>query len=478
MRRWMVNVVLVACSASLCFGQAELPTTADEAWHVYERSLSEAQGIAAAEFVPWIDQFNLNVLGIDEHPSYAALQDWMTVFQSHHLIAQSFVASSEGLNDFLGEYDIFLLRRRATPDEELQGDEMARWTEQQTAYRHQWVDHLAKVGLWETLDRAVGAGPVLLAEALHVRSTRGLARSLAMRLESAITRGDPQEIELSVRAFGRLAELRALWPATAPAFNVIEASSMPALLRLTLFDAISRDAWTDAGIQGALQALEPDLQLDLSPWVLAQHARMLSELEAAPSMLERAQQEGDREQIREVEAMLEHVDALRAEILDYTSHQLGLIKARQQKHIRQASTLRDACLEFENMLKHHDEMNSRDHLRVFVAGFTAANDTVRTSAVNAQALWSACKVVLACERARLKWGRWPEDLEEITPRLLSSIPADPWDMTGGPLRYKVEGDTFTLWSVGPDGIDNGGTPDPEGTTSVGEGFDLVLWPRD
>ncbi|MGC4043585.1 MAG: hypothetical protein QM758_07245 [Armatimonas sp.] len=46
------------------------------------------------------------------------------------------------------------------------------------------------------------------------------------------------------------------------------------------------------------------------------------------------------------------------------------------------------------------------------------------------------------------------------PAKLENLPSDPFSPTRSPLKYRSDGQTFTLWSVGPDAADNGGTPPP------------------
>jgi hypothetical protein len=71
---------------------------------------------------------------------------------------------------------------------------------------------------------------------------------------------------------------------------------------------------------------------------------------------------------------------------------------------------------------------------------------------------------IALERFRLKHGVYPAGLAELVPSLLKVEPVDPW--TGKPLVYKrLSADErsadkqhrgYLLWSVGRDGVDNGG----------------------
>jgi hypothetical protein len=61
---------------------------------------------------------------------------------------------------------------------------------------------------------------------------------------------------------------------------------------------------------------------------------------------------------------------------------------------------------------------------------------------------------LAAERYRRAHGRWPEDLERLTPEWLEALPRDPFD--GGPLRLARLDDGLVIYSVGYDGKDDGG----------------------
>jgi hypothetical protein len=70
------------------------------------------------------------------------------------------------------------------------------------------------------------------------------------------------------------------------------------------------------------------------------------------------------------------------------------------------------------------------------------------------ALLNCAVVAVAMERFRLANKRWPETLEQLTPKLLNSIPVDPFD--GQPLRLVKRGTARIIYSVGPNGIDEGG----------------------
>ena len=70
--------------------------------------------------------------------------------------------------------------------------------------------------------------------------------------------------------------------------------------------------------------------------------------------------------------------------------------------------------------------------------------------------------------AKLAHGQYPEQLSQLIPDYLAAVPADPVD--GKPLRYRrSEGGTFLLYSVGVNGVDDGGDPaqvDPGATKSL------------
>lgn len=53
-------------------------------------------------------------------------------------------------------------------------------------------------------------------------------------------------------------------------------------------------------------------------------------------------------------------------------------------------------------------------------------------------------------------GKLPPTLESLVPTYLPSVPLDPMSGTNNPLQYKPVGPTPILYSVGVDGIDNGG----------------------
>jgi hypothetical protein len=81
----------------------------------------------------------------------------------------------------------------------------------------------------------------------------------------------------------------------------------------------------------------------------------------------------------------------------------------------------------------------------------------RFVATRAEALNALLAMRLALRAYRMERGRYPASLSELAPAYLSRIPDDPFALQGPP-RYRRTGDRYVLYSVGPDGVDDGGQP--------------------
>jgi hypothetical protein len=78
------------------------------------------------------------------------------------------------------------------------------------------------------------------------------------------------------------------------------------------------------------------------------------------------------------------------------------------------------------------------------------------SGARAQAIHSTAETAIAMTRYKLEHGAYPVTLEPLVPDYLDEIPADPFD--GKPLRLAHKADQWIVYSIGPDGVDDGGTP--------------------
>lgn len=81
---------------------------------------------------------------------------------------------------------------------------------------------------------------------------------------------------------------------------------------------------------------------------------------------------------------------------------------------------------------------------------------------------------IALKRYYLRNGKYPASLDQLIPEFLETHPVD-W-MDGQKLRYRLEGHSFVLWSVGDNGTDEGGTPDQTYPYNLFSGPDIV-WPQ-
>jgi hypothetical protein len=88
-------------------------------------------------------------------------------------------------------------------------------------------------------------------------------------------------------------------------------------------------------------------------------------------------------------------------------------------------------------------------------------------------------VAIAVKRFERRFGKLPSDLNALGPAFLSAVPPDPMD--GRPLRYRPSGtNSFLLYSVGLDGVDDNGDSSPKESGSRNffwmQGKDAV-WPQ-
>jgi hypothetical protein len=104
----------------------------------------------------------------------------------------------------------------------------------------------------------------------------------------------------------------------------------------------------------------------------------------------------------------------------------------------------------------HEQFAGFDQLEPMAIASVKTNPLTKLlPAVNkvAEAQWRSvaearcCVVGIACERYRLKHGRWPDSLAALCPEFLATIPVDPFG--GQPLLYTKQDDGVIVHSVGP-----------------------------
>jgi len=94
---------------------------------------------------------------------------------------------------------------------------------------------------------------------------------------------------------------------------------------------------------------------------------------------------------------------------------------------------------------------------IFATMLAPTLDVSLIQGAETQARVRATLVNLAIRRARFDGAPLPASPQELVPKYLSVIPTDPF--TGEPLRYRVDETGCSIYSVGRNGVDDGGTLD-------------------
>src|SRR5207244_12392963 len=110
---------------------------------------------------------------------------------------------------------------------------------------------------------------------------------------------------------------------------------------------------------------------------------------------------------------------------------------------------------------------------ILVALWVPVYEKIVQGCVRNQA-WLRCAYVgLAVERYRQAHHRWPDSLAALVPEFLQVLPSDPYN--GSPLKYRRLDAGVVIYSVGPDGQDDGGNLDRQNPTASGTDIGFQLW---
>ncbi|MBW3624835.1 MAG: hypothetical protein KY468_15640 [Armatimonadetes bacterium] len=109
-----------------------------------------------------------------------------------------------------------------------------------------------------------------------------------------------------------------------------------------------------------------------------------------------------------------------------------------------------------------DVYPSREEIREnaqsdLIAVMMGTNDYTWLKSLSNAARKRMLAVRLALHAFWKEHGRYPFTLEELAPGYLRKLPRDPFAPTA-PIGYLPQGEKFVLYSVGPDGVDDGGAP--------------------
>src|SRR5207249_7607601 len=66
----------------------------------------------------------------------------------------------------------------------------------------------------------------------------------------------------------------------------------------------------------------------------------------------------------------------------------------------------------------------------------------------------AAELAVRCYQS--EQGHSPTGLEQLVPKYIQHVPLDPF--SGRPMNYRLQGTNWLLYSVGEDGVDDGGRP--------------------
>ena len=87
----------------------------------------------------------------------------------------------------------------------------------------------------------------------------------------------------------------------------------------------------------------------------------------------------------------------------------------------------------------------------------------------------ALDVALASQQFQRIHGEFPSSMEQLVPKFLDSVPIDLMDASGASLHYRREADgTAVVWSVGVDGVDDGGDVERKDFIDTDVGYRIRL----
>ncbi|MHC4693423.1 MAG: hypothetical protein ACYS67_11840 [Planctomycetota bacterium] len=167
---------------------------------------------------------------------------------------------------------------------------------------------------------------------------------------------------------------------------------------------------------------------------------------------------------------------------------IGIVHARRDQTLRIGNEIYDRISWVSKMKpyeRHVNNVNDVEEMIValspyrylFLRTYVPTLSRACEYAYRGRALHEATLTVLALKRRQLEKGQYPMNLSElVTAGYIEQVPMDPYSDKA--LVYKKTGDSFVMYSLGPDFDDDGGVENPKGSqrrSQEGPG-DLVFWP--
>lgn len=144
-------------------------------------------------------------------------------------------------------------------------------------------------------------------------------------------------------------------------------------------------------------------------------------------------------------------------VSQFNCEQSRPLLAQLQKVDNQAVTWNEV-LRGENVLVGHEPRQTLNPIRQIVGWWQ--NRQILKKGEAKHNLMVARRRLLSTELAlrcyQSEQGHAPERLDQLVPKYLQHAPSDPFN--GQPLIYRAQGTNWLLYSVGPDGVDDGGKP--------------------
>lgn len=268
----------------------------------------------------------------------------------------------------------------------------------------------------------------------HMDSAQCIARGLALRAHVAAAAGDAESAVNSIQASMRLTqavgkEPTMLWLLVALTTSTYELNSIWSLLH------------RHAATEPQLARLQSDLERQdfMESTLLAVRGELAFQI----TSIEWYKQRGIRSNFIPA-GWFDHNAATTIQL-----HSTWLLEPFKEGDVGQINRGFD---ELEQILGERSGITSPHYLlpRLSLPGYlSVVRMAIYCEAVRRQAL-----AAIAIERHRLVHGQLPARLDELVPSFLSAVPLDPMDRQ--PMRYRVEGNAFTLWSIAMDCHDDHG----------------------
>ncbi|MBN1675722.1 MAG: hypothetical protein JXR37_32060 [Kiritimatiellae bacterium] len=159
--------------------------------------------------------------------------------------------------------------------------------------------------------------------------------------------------------------------------------------------------------------------------------------------------------------------AIRADFKAYYSHVIRMADQPFDPAAYEAFEQPMAARGWRSVLLHKDPVGLL-LVNVAMPGLSRCHERVVSRSVAIR----STRLALAILLFKSATGRVPADLNELVPACLDAVPVDPFD--GKPIRYRRDPDgAWRVYSVGPDGTDDGGVGAPGAT-----GTDQVFGPEE